>query len=253
MPPIVPDTSAGPIGETGAAADDGHRQSQGPATGRGSCPPTTERPLVAITLLIGFLAIGAALVATLSQAPPKVISSDAITVAGNLGSFEGGATVCQADEHIPASTSAIRISLIANIGPAISAVVLNGSQIIARGQQGGGWASGSLTLPLQPVVSRAIDATICLTRNPVAIPVGLFGNLTPQAIAATSNGEPLPGRMRVEYLASGRRSWFSLARYVAIRLGLGHVPSGAWIIIPLALAMASTLGLGTWLMIREAR
>ena len=102
-------------------------------------------------------------------------------------------------------------------------------------------------------MSRATDATICLTRNPVAIPVGLFGNVSPRAVAATSDGEPLPGRMRVEYLAPGRRSWFSLARYVARRLGLGHVPSGAWTVAPLAAIMAMTLCLGAWLLIREER
>ena len=211
------------------------------------------RSRVAYTLLAGFLAIGAVLVATLTKAPAEALSSNGVTVIGDFGSFEGKAVVCQASERIPASTAAIRVSLIANIGPAVSVVLVSGNRIVARGERGPGWASGSLTLPLHPTVGRAIDAEICLTRNPVAIPVGLFGNLAPRALAARSDGEPLPGRMRVEYLVPGRRSWYSLGRHVARRLGLGHVPSGGWIVVPLAAMMAMGLSLATWLLMREER
>ena len=80
----------------------------------------------------------------------------------------------------------------------------------------------------------------------------LAGNATHGALAATVNGRPVSGRMRVEYLARGNRSWLSLAKHVARRLGLGHAPAGTWIVLPLAALMATAVALGAWLLMREA-
>lgn len=210
-----------------------------------------RRHHTAVTLALGFALIAAVLVGVLVQTPEQVISTNSITVAGALGDFQQDTTVCQADERLPASTVALRMSLIAYAGPAVSVTVSHEGRILASGHHNGGWISGSLTLSLKPPVSTPTDAKICLTRNPVALPIILFGNTTPPAFAATVNGTPLPGRMRVEYLAAGRRSWLSLAKHVARRLGLGHSPSGTWIVLPLAALMMISIALGTWLLIRE--
>jgi hypothetical protein len=205
-------------------------------------------------MALGFILITAVLGVILLQAPDGVLSTNSITVTQELGLFRERTTVCQANERLPASTAALRVSLgaIADVGPAVSVTVSHAGQGAARGHRSAGWNGSSLTVPLQPPVATPIDATICLTRGPGGMPVELTGNNAPTALAATANGKPLPGRMRIEYLRRGHRSWLSLAKRVARRLGLGHAPLGAWILLPLAAMMAIAVTLGAWLLIHEA-
>ena len=197
--------------------------------------------------------IVAVLIGVLLQAPAKPIATNSVVVRRELGLLSPHTRVCQADERLPASTDAVRVSLIAYIGPAVSVTALHGAQIVASGHRNSGWISNSLTLPLRPSVSTPTEANICLTRDSSALVAGVLGETASKAHAATSNGTPLPGRLRIEYLTRGQRSWLSLAKHVARRLGLGHSPSGTWIVLPLLAMMALALGLGAWLLIREQR
>lgn len=211
----------------------------------------TTRHQVAITIASGLILVTAVLLVVLVQAPKVIIATDDVDAARELGLFGRNATVCQAGERIPASTTALRISLRSQVGPAVFVTVSRGDQIVARGYHNAGWASASPTFPLEVPVASALDGKLCLTRSPGGLPVELSGD-TARALAATMDGKPLPGRLRVEYLTRGHRSWLSLAPNVARRLGLGHTPSGTWIVIPLAVMMAAALALGAWLLLREA-
>jgi hypothetical protein len=213
----------------------------------------TTRQRVVITLASGLALIAVVLVVVLLQAPRKIISTNYIPISQGLGLLSPNTTVCQADERIPASTAALRMSLIAYIGPAVSVTVSHQNQVLARGHRNAGWVSSSLTLPLQRQVTTPSEATICLTRGGGAAVAGLEGATVPGALAATVDGMPLPGRLRVEYLARGHQSWLALAKHVARRLGLGHSPSGTWIVLPLVLIMALAVTFGAWLLLREAR
>jgi hypothetical protein len=226
----------------------------GPAIRLGKSPTSmTKRHQVAITLALGFILITAVLGVILLQAPDDIISTNSVTVTQPLGLFDRHAKVCQATERLPASTEALRISLIGYFAPAVSVTVSHGGQFAASGRHNAGWFGGALTLPLHPAVITPLDAKICLTRGPGGLPIELAGNVASTALAATANGQTLPGRMRIEYLRSGHRSWLSLARHVARRLGLGHSPSGTWIVLPLLAVMAMATALGAWLLLREAR
>jgi hypothetical protein len=211
----------------------------------------TARAHVAVTISVGFALIGAVLLGVLLQSPNTVIASNHLTVRGEVGPFEPHTKVCQANEPLPASTAAIRVSIIAYLGPAVSVTVSQRGQIVSRGHRGTGWIGGSLTLPLEHPIAALTDAEICVTRSPGPLAAGLLANISPPVRAATSNGTPLRGRMRIEYLAPGHRSWLSQAKFVARRLGLGHSPSGTWIVLPLLAVMAIAVALGTWLLIRE--
>jgi len=215
----------------------------------------TARAKAAATLAIGLVVIVAALVAILLKAPDEVIASNSVTVGQELGFFHEHTTVCQARELIPASTTALRVSLgaVAHPGPAVSVTVSHEGGVAATGHHDAGWVSSSLTLPLGPRVRTPIAATVCLTRSSGGMPVEVAGNTAPAAAAATVNGRPLPGRMRIEYLAHGHRSWLSLAKGVTRRMGLVHTPSGGWIVLPLAVLMTIAAALGAWLLIREQR
>jgi hypothetical protein len=204
-------------------------------------------------MVLGLVVITAALVGVLAQTPKRMIASNYVTVEEELGLFPENATVCQASERIPASTAALRISIVGHVGPAVAVTVSHAGHIVAKGQLAAGWESNSPTLSIHPPVAKPLQATICLTRAAVALPVELAGSEAPKALLATSNGKALRGRMRVEYLGTGDRSWLSLAKHVARRLGLGHATSGAWIALPLIALMTMAVALGAWLLMRETR
>jgi hypothetical protein len=204
---------------------------------------------------VGFALMAAVLVWLLLQTPKAVISSNYVTVTQELGLLREHTTVCQSGERLPAGTAAIRVSMgaIAHVGPSVSATVSHQGRIVASGHHDGGWVSGSLTVPLRPPVEKPADAKICLVPGRIGMPVELIGNMAPRNLATTVNGTPLSGRMRVEYLKRGHRSWLSMARHVARRLGLGHSPSGAWIVFPLVVLMALAVTLAAWLLLLEQR
>ncbi len=215
----------------------------------------TTRSHVAITIGCGLAVIAAAVIGILVQTPDQVISSNQVVGGRELAMFHEHTVVCQADERLPARTVALRVSLaaVAHVAPAVSVAALHEGQVVASGHHNAGWVGVSLTLPLKPPVAAPVDAKICLTRGPAGMPVELLGNVAPAARAATVNGTPLSGRMRVEYLARGHQSWLALAKHVARRLGLLHEPSGTWIVLPLAALMAIAVALACWLLLREQR
>jgi hypothetical protein len=216
-------------------------------------PSMTTLNRVAIAMTVGFVLIVGVAIGILARVPDQILSTNYVRVTGPLGFFRERTIVCQANERLPASTEAVRMSLIAYLGSAVSLTVSHEGQILASGRHGAGWVSGSLTLPLRTPVAKTLDAKLCLTRGRGYLPVELAGDTAPRAHAATVDGNPLPGRMRIEYLARGHRSWLSLAKHVARRLGLGHSPSGAWIVLPLAAMMAIAVTLAAWLLLREQR
>ena len=200
----------------------------------------------------GIAVITAVIIAVVLHAPQPAISSNYVNVSQELGLFRQHKTVCQANERLPASTVALRISLISHVGPAVAVTVSHEGQIVASGRHGAGWVSASLTLPLHPQVTTPRETKICLTRGPGGLPVEISGDTAPRALAATVDGKPLEGRMRVEYLGRGQKSWLSLAKRVARRMGLGRSPSGTWVVLVLLAMMAAAVALGGWLLIQEA-
>lgn len=215
----------------------------------------TTRSRVAITLALGLTLIAAALIVVVLQSPDEVISSNSTIVTTELGLFREHTVVCQEAERIPAAAAAVRVSLgaVAHPGPAVFVSFSDKGHIVATGHRASGWLGDSLALPLTRRVTTLSDTTICLTRGPATLPVELAGDVAPSASAATVNGKALPGRLRVEYLRRGQRSWLSLAEHVARRLGLGRSPAGTWIVLPLLAMMAAAITLGVWLLMREAQ
>jgi hypothetical protein len=208
----------------------------------------TTQARVAAAIVVGALIITGLLLGVLLQTPEREIASNSVVVAGELGPMRRGTEICQGGEQLPASTQALRLSVAAYLGPAVSLTVLHDGVIVARGHHGAEWVSGSLTFHLKPAIGTETDATICLTRDRRDLALGLLGGAAPAASAATANRVPLAGRMRIEYLTHGDRSWLALAHTVARRLGLGHSPSGTWIVLLLLAMMATACALAAKLL-----
>jgi hypothetical protein len=168
--------------------------------------------------------------------------------------------ICQAEETLPRGSTAIRIWLEAVIGPPVSIEVLARGRVVAQGAHGAGWTAGSVTIPLKPISQTVSPATVCVHVSHLRESFSLQGSRTPPAradierqgpvppsargLAPTYREGPLPGRVTIEYLKPGDRSWWSLALSVARRMGLGHAFSGSWIAllaIVLMLAVAVTM------------
>jgi len=197
-----------------------------------------------IALAAGATLILLALVLTLSGRPSRVASSNGESIASELAITNRAAGGCQAGETIPRSTSAIRLALGAFTGPRTSLTVYSDRRLVTRGERGSGWTGAAVTIPIEPPSRSYADARVCFH---VALDgdeyIKMFGQRTSPRVAAHGfEGAPLAGRVRIEYLRPGERSWWSLAASVARDMGFGNFGGGDWnavLAIALMLALAA--------------
>jgi hypothetical protein len=222
--------------------------------GSASDRDTSATPTVRVALAIGLALLGLAIVVTLLRAPVAVIATNGIPDAGEVARTRKSTSACQAGEVLPAGTSAIRLTLAAEIGPAVTVAVRSAGRTVTRGSRGDGWTGASVTVPVRRVSRTTPAAKLCFTLGRPLASVEIFGEHASRAGTLVGpRGEPLPGRLGVEYLGAGRSSWLSLLPSVARRMGFGHAWGGAWIALALLAAMASAAGLLAWLAGRELR
>jgi hypothetical protein len=184
-----------------------------------------------IALFAGLALLAAAIGLTVSQSPASVAASNRTPGSVEpLWSTTTGATVCQGEETLPHGTTAIRVWLDAAAGPRVRLVVYSAGREIARGTRGSNWIGGSVTVPVRPLARTVAGVTVCTSFSLRDETVSAQGNATPPAIAAREGqGHPLAGRVWIEYLRPGRRSWASLAPEVITHMGFGRGIEGDWI------------------------
>jgi hypothetical protein len=207
-------------------------------------------PSVRIALAVGLAVIAVALVVTLSHSPLTVVRGNSSTARG-LVSTGQPARFCQAEEALPQGTAAIRLALLAALGPKVTVRVLSGSRVLTRGARSAGWSSGSVTVPVSPVAHAAAPVRVCFAFSSMNGLITLRGWTAPPAVAASSGEGPLPGRMGVEYLRPSHRSWWSSASAVIRRMGFGHAASGSWNALLAMVLAAAFIALSSWLVVRE--
>ncbi len=204
-----------------------------------------------LALAIGLLVIAAAAGVTLSHEPLTVARENLPLSHTTLVTTTTPAGACQAHETLPRGTSAIRLGLTTDLGPRVMLQVLSGTRTLTRGAHAPGWDGASVTVPVRPVSRAFAPVKICFQLSSLNGPVSILGSHTRRAKAARAAGKPLPGRVHIEYLRSGGRSWWSMADAVSWRLGLGRAASGTWSSL-LVMALAGILVvLSSWLVIRE--
>ncbi len=211
---------------------------------------------VRIALAAGLALLAIALLATLSRAPLEVIRSNqpaAESIEPHIAGIAAGkARVCQEDELVPAGTSAIDLSARTDtMGPALTVRVLSGGRVISEGSRAAGWRGPGLTVRVATIAHTVPHATVCFTTGTLLEMLGMRGEKTARAVGLISDGRRVAGRMKIRYLRRNPGSWFSTARSVARRMGLGHAPGGAWGALLPALAMIAAAVLTAWLLLRE--
>jgi hypothetical protein len=208
------------------------------------------RTRTSIVLAAGLALTVILLGATLSHVPLVVARTNALVGRGEITEIKSNARVCQASEAVPAGTSAIRIGFNMALGAHMAVAVTSGAQLITHGVRASGWRGTEVTVPLHRVARAVQHATVCATLGKSNEPVGVFGAPSSAAMAATRDGHALPGRVKLEYLRAGTRSWWSMASSVGRRLGLGRAWSGGWISLLVLTLMGSIVVIASWLAIR---
>jgi hypothetical protein len=207
-----------------------------------------------VALAVGLALIAIAVAVVLSGGPQVLAGSNGVEPASKaLTSVPGSGGGCQADETLPARTSAIRLSLEASAGPRVAVNVLSGKTIVTHGEGAQGWLGQVVTIPVKPLDRTVRHAAICFAFTGANERVSFLGVPTPKRRAATSGGSALRGRISIEYLRPGRSSWWSLALSIARRMGLGRAWAGTWVVLLVASLMAASIALASWLAIRESR
>lgn len=213
-----------------------------------------NRARATIALGAGLVLLAVMLVVTMSGSPMVIVSANSTLSNGSLAASTSGARACQADEVLPASASAIRLTLTAQLGPPVTVEALSGARLLTGGARGSGWTGGSVTVRVRPVTHTVSHVRICFKIAPSKEAVGMVGSPTGPAVAARSGrGEALPGRIKIEYLRAGESSWWSVAPEVARRIGLGHAPSGSWVVLSVIGLMGAVIATASWLTLKELR
>ncbi len=163
------------------------------------------------------------------------------------------ASGCQRGELLPRGTTAIRLGLFAVTTPEVAVRVFAGSRTVTEGALAPGWTGEGATVPVKKVSRAVSPVTVCFRIKSLTGEVMMVGVSTPPAEATVGGGRRLPGRISIEYLQPGNRSWWSRAASVARRLGLGRAASGTWNALLVMVLAAAVLALSSWLVVRDLR
>jgi len=208
---------------------------------------------VAIALAAGLLTIAVGVALTLARRPLVLVAENLPQTHHTLIMARHSAGACQAGEVLPAGTSAVRLGLTTDIGSRVGVKVLADSRVIAEGTQRPGWRGASVTVALPPRPRTLAPVTVCFALTDLNSAIRMLGLATGAHVAARAEGKALPGRMHVEYLRPGPRSWWSMLSSVSWRLGLGRAASGTWYALLLLTLVVALVVLSSWAVLRESR
>lgn len=208
---------------------------------------------VGVALAIGLLAIAVGVALTLARRPMAIAAVNLPVTHHELTIAVHDSSACQGEETLPAGVDSIRLGLESSIGSRVSVSVLAHGRVLTRGIQTPGWTGASVMVPVRPLARSFSPVEICFALTELNSDIEMLGVPTPPATAARSDGKALPGRMHIEYLEPGGRSWWSMANAVAWHLGLGRAASGSWNVFLLLALAALLVGISTRLALRELR
>jgi hypothetical protein len=198
---------------------------------------------VKVTLGVGLALIAIVGAYTLTRSPPRVVRTSSLGQA-TVATTIADASFCQAGETLPAGVSGIRLAIWAFFGANIHVTISSGSRTLTAGKRGPDWTGSTVTIPVTPLSHAVSPVKVCVDVGPNSEVLYFTGaEAAPSAAAVASTGEPLAGRIGIEYLAAGNRSWWSRILEVARHMGLGHALTGTWVVLLIAALMAAVGGL----------
>jgi hypothetical protein len=211
---------------------------------------------VRIALVAGLTLLAIGICLTLLHSPLSVAATNkppGLLEEEQLSSTRSGARYCQAGETLPRGTATIRIGLSASLGPRVSVAVSSGGHTITSGEAGSGWTGWVVSVPVEPLPHAVLGVTVCASFRVRDETLVLLGTKTGAALAARENGRPLPGRMSIEYLRPGTRSWASMVASVARDMGFGRAWAGTWVVFLALALLAAVAGIASGFVLHEMR
>ena len=213
---------------------------------------------VKITFAVGIALILVGCGYALTRSPPTVVRVAVAPESGVLGTTSGEPTICQANELLPHGVTGVRFGVWAFFGSTVHVAAYSNSRVVTQGSRDAAWTSTSVTIPVKPLDHATPNTRICLAFKPNSEPMILLGGGVPGKAgaviyerSASSKGSPIEGRINIEYLSTGKGSWWSRAFTVARHIGLGHFVGGTWLVLLIAALMAAVGVLAIRLTLRE--
>ncbi len=205
-----------------------------------------------VALAVGLALLASAVVVVLSRSPLIVVGTNSVPAHPEVAYVKGGFSTCEMGGMLPQGTSAIRVSASANTGPRVTLKALSGPLLVTSGHRETGWGvDETVTVPVKRVPRTISDAKICLAFGPVIEELQINGAVVRTTTAGGKTHSAVA--LRLEYLRPGHESWWSLASSVARHMGLGHAPSGTWVVLILIALMITVAALASLLVLRELR
>jgi hypothetical protein len=208
---------------------------------------------VKVALAVGLALLSIALALTLLQSPIGVARTNRIPgkAEETIASTDHSASYCQSQEVLPRETAAVRIWLDAAAGPRVRVLVSSRGQRVTGGERGSNWTGSSVTVPVRPLARSISGATVCVSFSLRDETVVVQGTTTTAALAAHDGPEALAGRIWIEYLRPGRRSWAELASEVARHMGFGRAAAGTWVVFAALALIVAIAALASGLILSE--
>jgi hypothetical protein len=210
---------------------------------------------VTIAVAAGLTLMCIAVGVTLLGSPTSVLSTNrpAGSVGTVLASTTQSADYCQAHEVLPRGASAIRVWLDVAAGPRVRLVVYSAGRPIASGEQGSNWIGGAVTIPVKPLSYTARGVTVCASFRLHDETLLVQGSPTSAAMATRNGGQVLPGKMWIDYMRPGGRSWASLLPVVIRNMGFGRAGTGTWVVYFALALLLAVAALASGALVRELR
>jgi hypothetical protein len=208
---------------------------------------------IRILLGAGLGLIAVAVAVTLSRAPQTLARTNGVPLVTKLAVTTGDARGCQRGERLPRGTSAIRLGLFSILGPKVTVQVFAGSRVVTEGTRGPGWEGTYLAVAVGKRARSFAPVTVCFRLAEVDSEVSYLGSHAPRSLAMTARGKTLPGRMTIEYLRPGKKSWWSFTGSIVRDMGFGHAVVGVSVAVLALTLTGAALALSSWLVVRELR
>ncbi|HEY3960202.1 MAG TPA: DUF2142 domain-containing protein [Solirubrobacteraceae bacterium] len=190
-----------------------------------------------------------ALALAMSHSPPDVARTNAVPIDEVIAVAPPAFAACQGSEVLPRGTTAVRLSLEALLGPRVTVRIVRKGAVLSTGERAAGWSKQSVTVPVRALRRSVANVSLCFALAPHDETVNIKG----KAAGRRPDGSVTGGRIRIEYLRPGKRSWWGLIPMVARRMSWGHATSGVWIVLAVLVTMVALAAIVSLLLVRDPR
>jgi hypothetical protein len=200
-----------------------------------------------ISLAIGLALTAIAIGLVMSRSPRIVARTNAVPISETISATASHpVAACQGNEVLPRGTTAVRLSLEALMGPRVVVRLIHNHALLSTGEQAAGWSRQSVTVPVKPLRRSVANVSLCFAMAPHDESVRIDGKN-----GTSPSGAAVGGRIRIEYLRPGKRTWWALASGVIRRMSWGRATRGVWIVLVVLATMVALAALASLLIARD--